>query len=101
MTITAVLAGLGSLAQETRLAIYRLLVETGPGGLSASAIAKALEVPASSLSFHLHQLAHAGLITHERAEPTAHLLRQLRPHERARGVPHGKRPRGHGLRIRR
>lgn len=66
MTITAVLAGLGSLAQETRLAIYRLLVETGPGGLSASAIAKALEVPASSLSFHLHQLAHAGLITHER-----------------------------------
>ncbi len=61
-----VLAGLSSLAQETRLSIYRLLVKRGPDGLSAGAIAEALHVPASSLSFHLHQLMHAGLITQER-----------------------------------
>jgi DNA-binding transcriptional ArsR family regulator len=60
------IAALGSLAQETRLSVYRLLVKRGPGGLSAGAIADELEVPASSLSFHLHQLMHAGLITQER-----------------------------------
>ena len=60
------IAALGSLAQETRLAVYRLLVKVGPEGLSAGAVAEALEVPASSLSFHLHQLMHAGLITQER-----------------------------------
>src|SRR5215813_6826834 len=61
-----VLAGLSSLAQETRLAVFRLLVRRGPGGLSAGAIADELDVPASSLSFHLHHLMHAGLITQER-----------------------------------
>jgi DNA-binding transcriptional ArsR family regulator len=60
------IAALGSLAQETRLSVYRLLVRCGPEGLSAGAIAEELEVPASSLSFHLHQLMHAGLITQER-----------------------------------
>jgi ArsR family transcriptional regulator, arsenate/arsenite/antimonite-responsive transcriptional repressor len=60
------LAALGSLAQETRLSLYRLLVKRGPEGLSAGAIAEALGVPASSLSFHLHQLMHAGLITQVR-----------------------------------
>jgi ArsR family transcriptional regulator len=61
-----VISGLGSLAQETRLAIYRLLVGKGPEGMAAGVIAEALDVPASSLSFHLHQLMHAGLITQER-----------------------------------
>ena len=60
------ISALGSLAQETRLSVYRLLVKRGPEGLSAGAIADALDVPASSLSFHLHQLMHAGLITQER-----------------------------------
>ena len=60
------LAALGSLAQETRLSLYRLLVKRGPECLSAGAIAEALDVPASSLSFHLHQLMHAGLITQVR-----------------------------------
>src|SRR6516165_10640051 len=60
------IAALGSLAQETRLSVYRLLVKRGPEGLSAGALAEALDVPASSLSFHLHQLMHAGLITQER-----------------------------------
>ncbi len=66
MTTKDALAGLGSLAQETRLAVFRLLVQRGPEGLAAGAIAETLGVPASSLSFHLHQLMHAGLVTQER-----------------------------------
>ncbi len=58
---------LGALAQETRLAIYRLLVEAGPNGLAAGAIAQRLEVAPSSLSFHLAQLTRAGLINQRRA----------------------------------
>ena len=57
---------LGALAQDTRLRIYRLLVQKGPEGLSAGVIAQKLDVPASSLSFHLHQLMHAGLIAQTR-----------------------------------
>lgn len=60
------LAALGALAQETRLASFRLLVATGPGGLSAGIIAERLGVAPSSLSFHLQQLVHAGLITRRR-----------------------------------
>jgi len=60
------IASLGALAQETRLAAYRLLVQRGPGGAAAGEIATALDVPSSSLSFHLHQLVHAGLIEQER-----------------------------------
>ncbi len=53
---------LAALAQESRLAVFRLLVQTGPEGLAASKIAQALGMPASSLSFHLKELAHANLI---------------------------------------
>ncbi|HEX8642944.1 MAG TPA: metalloregulator ArsR/SmtB family transcription factor [Allosphingosinicella sp.] len=57
---------LGSLAQEHRLALFRLLVQAGDEGMAAGAIADALGVPNSSLSFHLAQLNRAGLITQER-----------------------------------
>ena len=57
---------LAALAQETRLAIFRLLVERGPEGLPAGAIAERLRVPSSSLSFHLAHLNHAGLVTARR-----------------------------------
>jgi DNA-binding transcriptional ArsR family regulator len=57
----AVLA-LTALAQESRLATFRLLVQAGPEGLAASKIAEALAVPPSSLSFHLKELSHANLI---------------------------------------
>jgi|SRR5271166_3595591 len=60
------LAALGALAQETRLELFRLLVARGPEGLSAGVIAEELGVMPSSLSFHLQQLAHAGLITQRR-----------------------------------
>jgi DNA-binding transcriptional ArsR family regulator len=60
------LAALGALSQETRLQLFRLLVSTGPAGLSAGNIAERLGVILSSLSFHLQHLVHAGLITQRR-----------------------------------
>jgi ArsR family transcriptional regulator, arsenate/arsenite/antimonite-responsive transcriptional repressor len=60
------IAALGALAQETRLALFRLLVTCGPQGLPAGVIAERLGVVPSSLSFHLQQLVHAGLITQRR-----------------------------------
>lgn len=56
------LLALAALAQESRLATYRLLVQAGPAGLSATKIADALGVPPSSLSFHLKELTHANLV---------------------------------------
>jgi len=53
---------LAALAQDTRLGLYRLLVQRGPEGLAASDIAAKLGVPVSTLSFHLKELTHAGLI---------------------------------------
>jgi len=57
----AVLA-LGALAQGTRLSIFRLLVQAGPGGSSVGKIAASLDVSAPTLSFHLKELTHASLI---------------------------------------
>ena len=62
MQSTEAVGALSALAQETRLGIYRLLVEAGPNGLAAGAIAARLDIAPSSLSFHLAQLSHAGLI---------------------------------------
>ncbi len=56
------LAALAALAQETRLSIFRLLVETGPEGLQVGAIAERLSLANATLSFHLKELSHAGLI---------------------------------------
>ena len=58
---------LSALAQETRLSIYRLLVEGGPAGLSAGVIGDKLDVIPSSLSFHLAHLTRSGLVTKRRA----------------------------------
>jgi DNA-binding transcriptional ArsR family regulator len=66
MDQTHAIAALGALAQETRLALFRLLVTCGPEGLPAGVIAEQLGVLPSSLSFHLQQLVHAGLITQRR-----------------------------------
>ena len=52
---------LSALAQETRLQVYRLLVEAGPQGLPAGRIGDALDLPPATLSFHLAHLARAGL----------------------------------------
>jgi ArsR family transcriptional regulator len=63
--ITAVEA-LGALAQESRLAVFRLLVQQGPDGMPAGRIAEALGIPPATLSFHLAQLGHAGLVLSRR-----------------------------------
>jgi len=62
MDSTATLKALAALAQDTRLALFRLLVEHGPAGLTPGKIAEVLDVPAATLSFHLKELANAGLI---------------------------------------
>jgi len=62
METTQAIKTLGALAQETRLAIFRLLVQAGPDGRAAGAIGEALDIPPATLSFHLGQLANAGLV---------------------------------------
>lgn len=62
MDINAAVKALAALAQETRLAVFRLLVEAGPAGLAVGTIADRLSVPGSTLSFHLKELGHAGLV---------------------------------------
>ncbi|HGO6126476.1 metalloregulator ArsR/SmtB family transcription factor [Burkholderia multivorans] len=65
METNSVVRALGALAQESRLSIFRLLVEAGPGGLSAGQIAERLGIAPSSLSFHMKELTHANLATVE------------------------------------
>ncbi len=67
MESTTALERLGALAQETRLALFRRLIQQGPEGLAAGEIATALTVPAPTLSFHLAQLERSGLVTSQRA----------------------------------
>ena len=62
MKTTEAVTALAALAQETRLGIYRALVQAGPEGLPAGRVAEAVGAPASTLSFHLKELAAAGLI---------------------------------------
>lgn len=62
METKQIITALAALAQESRLAVFRLLVATGPAGLAASKIAEELAIANSSLSFHLKELTHAGLI---------------------------------------
>lgn len=66
MNSPAVVRALGALAQDHRLAAYRLLVQAGPDGLAAGTLAEALDIAPSSLSFHIAQLANAGLVTQRR-----------------------------------
>jgi ArsR family transcriptional regulator len=66
MKTLAVIHALGALAHEHRLSIYRLLVQSGPAGLSAGAIGERVGLVPSSLTFHLQNLHRAGLITQRR-----------------------------------
>ncbi len=60
------IAALAALAQDSRLDVFRLLVQAGTDGLPAGQIAERLGMPPNSLSFHLNQLRHAGLVTFRR-----------------------------------
>lgn len=66
MQADTVIRALGALAQEHRLAAFRSLVQAGADGLSAGALAEMLQLPNSSLSFHLAQLTNAGLTRQRR-----------------------------------
>jgi ArsR family transcriptional regulator len=62
MESSAAVESLGALAQDSRLQVYRLLVQAGREGLAASEIAECLRIPANTLSFHLKTLSHAHLV---------------------------------------
>ena len=62
METSTVLQSLAALAQPSRLAIFRLLIQLGPDGLAASRIAERLEIAPSALSFHMKELVHSGLV---------------------------------------
>src|SRR5581483_8798591 len=66
MEPNTIVAALAALAQETRLEVYRLLVQAGPAGLPAGSIGAKLSLPLPTLSFHLAQLKHAGLVAARR-----------------------------------
>ncbi len=57
---------LGALAQEMRLRIFRALIGAAPQGMTPGELSAMLDVPASTLSFHLKELARSGLVTQER-----------------------------------
>ena len=62
-----IVRALAALAQDSRLAVFRLLVKRGPEGHSAGEIGEKLDIPGPTLSFHLKELAQAGLITPRKA----------------------------------
>lgn len=62
MKTKSVVAALAALAQESRLAIFRALVQAGPGGMAAGKISEATGIAPSSLSFHMKELAHANMV---------------------------------------
>lgn len=62
-----VVRALGALAHPARLQVFRALVVVGQAGLTPGTMAEALAMPAATLSFHLKELVHAGLVTQERA----------------------------------
>ena len=66
MEETDVVKSLGALAQPVRLRVFRALVVAGPTGLTPGALAQSLDVAATTLSFHLKELTHAGLVSQER-----------------------------------
>jgi ArsR family transcriptional regulator, arsenate/arsenite/antimonite-responsive transcriptional repressor len=66
MDIRGAVGALSALAQESRLEVFRLLVQRGPTGLAAGEISQRVGIPATTLSFHLSQLSHAGLVTSRR-----------------------------------
>ena len=62
-----IVRSLAALAQPVRLQVFRALVVAGPAGLTPGALVEVLGVPATSLSFHLKELTHSGLVTQERS----------------------------------
>jgi len=72
MEISNAVERLAALAQDSRLAIFRLLVEAGPAGQSAGEISEELDIPPPTLSFHLKDLNNAGLVHAQREGRSIH-----------------------------
>lgn len=72
MESNTAIRALGALAHESRLAIYRLLVQAGPEGLPVGTIGERLDLAPATLSFHLAGLRHAGLVLERREGRTLH-----------------------------
>ena len=72
MEIKRAVTALSSLAQESRLEIFRMLVKAGPEGMPAGKIAEEIKIPANTLSFHIKELANAGLIRCDRQGQKVH-----------------------------
>jgi DNA-binding transcriptional ArsR family regulator len=66
MKSSEAIQALGALASEARLAVFRLLVKRGPDGYTPSQLVECLDLPAPTLSFHLKELTHAGLLVSRR-----------------------------------
>lgn len=79
MDNTHAVSALAALAQASRLAVFRALVELGPEGAHPGDLAQRLEIPANTLSFHLKTLAHADLVT---AQPAGRFIRYRANFER-------------------
>ena len=62
MEISRIVDALAALAHDSRLKVFRLLVEAGPEGLAAGAIGEKLDLPPATLSFHLAHLSRTGLV---------------------------------------
>ena len=72
MNEKAAVTALAALAQDARLRVFRVLVGTAPDGLTPSALSAMLDIPASTLSFHLKELVHADLVSVEREGRNLH-----------------------------
>ena len=66
MDIKEALAAFDALSQDTRLRVFRLLVEHGPSGVPAGTLSESLNIPHNTLSFHLRHMSHAGLVLSQR-----------------------------------
>lgn len=66
MDIKQALAAFDALSQDTRLRVFRLLVEHGPAGAPAGTLSESLHIPHNTLSFHLSHMSHAGLVVSRR-----------------------------------
>lgn len=78
MESKSAIRALGALAHDTRLAIYRLLVQAGESGSAVGAIGDKLDLPPATLSFHLAALRHAGLVTARRDGRTLYQVADYR-----------------------
>jgi DNA-binding transcriptional ArsR family regulator len=93
----AAVISLAALAQGMRLRIFRVLIGAAPQGMTPGELSATLDVPSSTLSFHLKELMQAGLVSAEARGSQPHLPPIHRADERSAGLPHRPLLSGRGL----